>query len=759
VPLHSDPGLKKEKEITMKKHFTIFPVFAFLFLSIFFPVTSVLAQCNVNDKYDKIISGYHSSIALKDNGVYAVWGSFMNATGAADVLAPQDINVTNYSALTGTVLKAAMGGKNGASQVDQAIILTTTGLWAWGVAGNVVSTTVKTGAAFGRTSVVTANGFNTYGLPAALIPSDVASLFATYQTLLLMTTTGNVWILTQTTLAVEANGGAVATVGTSTWKQVKINSTTNLTNVTAVRGQVSGATLNAFIALTSTGQAYTWGNSTYAGDGTVSSAKNYATLMTIPAEFSSSVIPKMIGLTGGIGTTATTKNTYYLLSNAGNLYSLGDNTQRQCGDFTITERTSWVNVKINATTNFTNINFFSAQEHNSSYPGAVAITTAGDLYTWGNNSSSMLGRTSDGTATGAVSATCDPGLPVIFTSGTDKAISAELGGHTLVYLKEGTSQFCYVGHRTNGSMGDGTATTSTNGSYFASCSSTPSLNICGSVPVAGSTVSSTISASLSSIQADGASVSIITVQLKDAGGVNLTSSGGTVVVTTSNGTLGTVTDNNNGTYTVTLTSSSSPATTTLGFSINGTTASNTIQVVFVATSLPLSWINVQAYRQNKMVKITWATATEVNVKDFQIERSLNGNSWSIVIANIPASGLAGTNYYEQTDSAFNPKKLIYRIRQEDIDGRFTYSAMRVVPAVSDIDKITVYPVPADNSFHLGNSSPDKIKAVQLISVSGSLLKTWNQFQASYDIQEIPAGNYILRIETTSDIQILKLRKQ
>ncbi|MEJ0103615.1 MAG: hypothetical protein WDO19_14155 [Bacteroidota bacterium] len=66
--------------------------------------------------------------------------------------------------------------------------------------------------------------------------------------------------------------------------------------------------------------------------------------MTVPAEFAASV-PKMIGVTGGTGAVGTTKNTYYLLSNAGNLYALGDNTQRQCGDFTTTERTTWVNVK------------------------------------------------------------------------------------------------------------------------------------------------------------------------------------------------------------------------------------------------------------------------------------------------------------------------------------------------------------------------------------------------------------------------------
>ncbi|MGC4037643.1 MAG: invasin domain 3-containing protein [Chitinophagaceae bacterium] len=719
-----------------------------------------IAQCNVNDKYDKIISGYHSSIALKDNGVYAVWGSYMKAAGNADQLSPQDISSTNYSALTGTIYKAALGGKNAGSQVDQAFVLTSDGLWAWGVAGNVVSTGVKSGNAFGRTSTTSANGFNTYGLPSTVAPTDVATLFATYQTLVILTTTGNVWMLTQTTLAVEGAGGTATSAGTSKWVQVKINSTTNLTGVTAVRGQVSSGTYNAFMALTTTGQVYTWGNSSYLGDNNASAARNYATLMTLPSEFSSS-IPKMIGVTGGISTTTTTKNTYYILSAAGNLYALGDNTQRQCGDFTTTERKSWVRVQKSATASdyLTNINFFSCQEHDASYPAVAAINTAGVLYTWGNNSSGMVGRTDDGTMTGTLSTVSfDPGTPVGFTG---KAVSVEMGGHTMVYLKEGSSQFCYVGHYTNGSMGDGTS--NNNGSPAATslkhdCTSTPAISICGSVPTAGNTVTSTIVASLNSITADGASISVITIRLKDGSGTNLTSSGGVVTVTTNAGTLGTVTDNNDGTYTVNLTSSTYSSTATINFAINGSAASSSAQVSFTGGTLPLTWVSVTAYRDNGKVTIQWETGNEVNVKGFDIERSEDGINWVDAITNIPAANGDGNHSYKQTDTASNSIKLYYRIRQVDIDGKYTYSPVRTVAPVAGMEKITIYPVPASSNFHLGTSMPGEIKHVELFSITGNLLRVWNKYEPSYNIQDLPSGTYMVRVHTSAAIQVLKLNK-
>jgi hypothetical protein len=299
---------------------------ALLLAASFYCQQQAVAQCNVNDKYDKIISGYHSSIALKDNGGYAVWGSSMNAAGTADVLAPQDINSTNYAALTGTIYEAALGGKSAGASVDQGILLTSTGLWAWGVTGNVLKSIIKSTTAFGRiVSPSGGVGSTALGLPSNIAPEDVQALFATYQTLILLTkisggSGGNVYVLTQTSLAAEANGGTVGSAGSSSWVKVKTDASTYLNNVTAVRGRVYNTTNNAFIAQKSNGQLYTWGNTSYTGSG-AAAARNYATLMTLPAESAVSIIPRMIGVTGGGGTGATTvKNTYYVLSTTGNLY-------------------------------------------------------------------------------------------------------------------------------------------------------------------------------------------------------------------------------------------------------------------------------------------------------------------------------------------------------------------------------------------------------------------------------------------------------
>lgn len=719
----------------------LFALSCILFLS---TARKLSAQCNVNEKYDKVVSAYHQSVALKNDGTFAVWGQDLNNAGTGDLLVPTNINSTNFTNLTGTPLKATIGGQGGSGK-EQAILLTSTGLFAWGTRGYVIASSLTTNATFQKIGN-TGNGDANTKLPSGVAPADVLQMTASYQTLILLTTGGNVWVLTQSSANIQGNGAAAAT---STWHQVKKDASTVLSNVTAVRGQVSNSTYGALMALTSGGQVYTWGNSVYLGDGNNSTSKAYATLMTLPAEFTSSNIPKMIGVSGGVKGTSTVKNSYYLVSNLGSLYVLGDNTKKQLGTFNTTEQKSWTKAKVNSTTEFNNISYISVQEHDASFPGVAAITTTGNLYTWGENDGLMLGRTTDGS-------TYDPGFPGGFTAGTDKAVSAEVGGHTLVYLREGSAQFCYVGHKVGGSMGDNLAT-DTNVSSF-NCSGTPNINICGYVPVAASPVTSVISVSQALISANGLSTSTITIRLKDASGNNLLTSGGTVTINSSAGVVGIVTDNNDGTYTAILTSGSEPATALISFSVNGTSASNTTNVIFTKT-LPLKWGDIKAFRKYKTQQVEWMTEQEINVSHFQVERSINGRDWTVVLDKKQAQSGDWAHAYYYTDKDYIPGVVYYRIKEIDLDGKSVYSTIMMIDADPGFNRIIAYPSPTDKVLYVGNIEKSKLSSIILYSVNGENIRTWNQPQDSYDVSGIQPGIYLLKVSTTEGaVQTIRIKK-
>ncbi len=103
---------------------------------------------------------------------------------------------------------------------------------------------------------------------------------------------------------------------------------------------------------------------------------------------------------------------------------------------------------------------------------------------------------------------------------------------------------------------------------------------CKSTPVIASAVTSLITAAPASITANGTSTSTITVQLEDEKGNNLTTGGDTVALSTTLGTLSTVIDNGNGTYTATLTSATTTGTATIVGTVNGSTITNNAAVSF-----------------------------------------------------------------------------------------------------------------------------------------------------------------------------------
>ena len=102
-----------------------------------------------------------------------------------------------------------------------------------------------------------------------------------------------------------------------------------------------------------------------------------------------------------------------------------------------------------------------------------------------------------------------------------------------------------------------------------------------------STATSTITASPTSIVADGTTTSTVTVQLKDANGNDLSASGGTVALSTDAGTLSSVTDNTDGTYTATLTSATTAGTATITGTLGGTAITDDATVEMTDATSPV----------------------------------------------------------------------------------------------------------------------------------------------------------------------------
>lgn len=449
------------------------------------PPVECITGCNDNTfihtsdpntiEYDNIVSSFHATIAKQADGRVLVWGEQIAANGTGHVLKPQELNDTNYPGLEGDILKFTAGSSS--EEQNQFAVLTTEGLYIWGKTGNLVAQNVKSTAAFEK---VTIDG-NVKGLPSGVEPGDVKMLFGSYGTLAITTCTGDVYMLSHFG---NKNGDGTPNTASNTWHRVKTGSGENafLKNVVAVRG-----TAQAMIALTSGGEVYTWGNRSRIASSNDNNQNGtnrmYATKMNLPKENGINIKPKMIGMTL---TNANSGNvTYYILSTDGKVYALGNNEYKQLGNFAdpiSSTYNTWQTVRKSstATDHLANVAWISPQEHDAagSRTGAAmsALTADGKLWVWGINAGRMLGAGTSETTTINPTVLNNP------TSGLgidDVVIASELGGHTLIAIKECTTNFGYLGHRVNGSMADGTDDVAMEDKF--NFTETAKLMVCGAI--------------------------------------------------------------------------------------------------------------------------------------------------------------------------------------------------------------------------------------------------------------------------------------
>jgi len=416
-------------------------------------------------EYDNLISTFHSSLAKEKDGTFKIWGEGTASNGTGNLFSPTVIGpsatATQNFVYAGSPLKVAAGSNY--SGIRQFALLTTDGLYVWGTTGTLVDATIKSTTAFGKISV---NG-KTDGLPAGVAPTDVKMMFGSYGTLAIVTCTGAAWVLS---FNGNKNGdGSAQVIANNVWHRVRTADASNpdLANVVVMRG-----TPNALFALTSTGKLYTWGTGTYV-NGSAAANRTFATEVTVPA----GVTPKMIGMTQN-----GTLQTYYLLGTNNKLYGMGDNSQKQLGDGGTTTRTTWIQPqKITDQSGqglgvLENIVWFSANEHDNSSAAAInVLTTTNKLWAWGSNSGNMIGGASNGAVYDPIympgQTTAANGLNL-----TDEVVAVETGGHTTVNVKKCSQYFGYVGHKTGGSMGDGTNGSGNPNTYSYS---TAILIVCG----------------------------------------------------------------------------------------------------------------------------------------------------------------------------------------------------------------------------------------------------------------------------------------
>lgn len=191
---------------------------------------------------------------------------------------------------------------------------------------------------------------------------------------------------------------------------------------------------------------------------------------------------------------------------------------------------------------------------------------------------------------------------------------------------------------------------------------------------------------------------------------------------------------------------------TLGTLADGS-AANPIVAMFgiTSTTLPVTLTSFNAQASSRMATLDWATVAEQGNAYFDVERSKDAQTFERV-GRVEGRGIVTSRQvYNFTDESPSLGANYYRLRQVDIDGRFSYSPVRAVQIRSN-GELAILGNPA--SEQLGVAGLESGSVVDLLDLTGQLRtrQSVTDSRLQVDVRDLPSGTYLLRIAEPTGVQ-------
>ena len=170
-----------------------------------------------------------------------------------------------------------------------------------------------------------------------------------------------------------------------------------------------------------------------------------------------------------------------------------------------------------------------------------------------------------------------------------------------------------------------------------------------------------------------------------------------------------------------------------------------------SSTLPVTLTSFNAQASSRMATLDWATVAEQGNAYFDVERSADARLFERVGRVEGRGTMTSRQVYNFTDESPSLGANYYRLRQVDIDGRFTYSPVRAVQIRSN-GELAILGNPA--SEQLGVAGLEAGSVVDLLDLTGQLRtrQSVTDSRLQVDVRDLPSGTYLLRIAEPTGVQ-------
>jgi endoglucanase Acf2 len=145
----------------------------------------------------------------------------------------------------------------------------------------------------------------------------------------------------------------------------------------------------------------------------------------------------------------------------------------------------------------------------------------------------------------------------------------------------------------------------------------------------------------------------------------------------------------------------------------------TITYKVCPVSLPVQWLDFNAERNGQQVMITWETASEKDNQYLVIQRKGEDGSFQDIGVVVGKGTVNNLSSYTFADPTPNYGDNYYRLKQVDVNGKFTYSVMKDV--VFGDNTISIYPNPVKDQLVIRCNGTTTIDDISITDILGRVV--------------------------------------
>ncbi len=173
-------------------------------------------------------------------------------------------------------------------------------------------------------------------------------------------------------------------------------------------------------------------------------------------------------------------------------------------------------------------------------------------------------------------------------------------------------------------------------------------------------------------------------------------------------------------------------------------------------ALPVELTHFSGKETSQGAQLNWTTASELNNKGFEIERSSDSERWTN-IGFVLGNGTVNTAVqYDFVDKTPTRGINYYRLKQVDFDGAFEYSNIIALDFEGDKGGVSIYPNPVGTILNVSMSETLEDVQVQLYDVSGKILWSQKGIVSQIAFDDYAPGVYYLEVVSSVGQSIQKV---